>query len=285
MADYKWVICDLDGTLLNSDSTLSKKNTKAIADLMSNNINVILATGRIDTMAKIYIDKMKIKNPVISCNGGLIRDPVTSEILYIKLIDKDIVNEIIKFSLLNKLNFLIYTSDKVYYSENNPRTSIYYKQNERVREDLKIPLASFKNEVFDTDNLDVIKILIISENLDLIDRLEQHFKSYRELEVVSSAKGLLDIMSNGSTKGNALKILGKKINIDFEKAVAFGDNYNDISMLELVKLPITMENGEESIKKIAKFITLSNNEAGVAYAIYNKILTNVSLDSEYDIIR
>lgn len=272
MTDYKWVICDLDGTLLNSDSTLSEENTKAIKDLMLNGINVILATGRLDTMAKIYIDKMKIKSPVISCNGGLIRDPVTSEILYIKLINKENVKEIIKFSLLNGLNFLIYTSDKVYYSENNPRVPNYNKQNENVRENLRIPLASFKNEVFDTYNLDVIKILIISESLDLIEKLEKHYKSCRDLEVVSSARGLLDIMAKGSTKGNALKILGKKLNIDFEKAAAFGDNYNDISMLELVKLPITMENGEESIKEMAKFITLSNDEAGVAYAVYHKIL-------------
>ena len=272
MTNYKWVICDLDGTLLNSDSTLSEENVNAVRDLMANDIEVILATGRIDTMTKVYIDKMKIKNPVISCNGGLIRNPVTGEVLYIKLIDKEIAKEIIDFSLLNKLDFLIYTSDKVYYSENNPRTSLYYKANEKVKTELRIPLASFKNEVSDIDNIDVIKILIISEDLNLINKLEQHFKCYNKLEVVSSAKHLLDIMANGSTKGNALKILGERINIDFEKAAAIGDNYNDISMLKLVQLPITLENGEESIKKISKFISLSNDEAGVAYAIYNKIL-------------
>jgi Cof subfamily protein (haloacid dehalogenase superfamily) len=272
MTDYKWVICDLDGTLLNSDSTLSEENTKAIKDLMLNGINVILATGRLDTMAKIYIDKLNIKNPVISCNGGLIRNPETGEILYIKLIDKGLAKEILNFILSNNLNFLIYTPDMVYYSENNPRIPRYSKLNESVREELRMPLASFKNQVLDIDDLEIIKILILSENLDLINELMENFKFNEELEVVSSAKGFLDIMAYGVTKGNALKILGKKLNIDFEKAAAFGDNYNDISMLELVKLPITMENGEESIKEMAKFITLSNDEAGVAYAVYHKIL-------------
>lgn len=272
MEKIKWVVCDLDGTLLKSDSTLSTENIEAIKDLMDKDINVILATGRLDLMAKEYINKLNIKCPVISCNGGLIRNPVTEEILFKKLIHNKFSKEIILFCLSNDIDFLIYTPYMVYFSKNNYRINHYILKNETIEKEFRIPLEEFNEDTFVLEGVEIVKILLFSEFQDRIDELALHFSSNLDLEVVSSSKGLLDIMARGVTKGNGLKILKEKINLDFSTSAAFGDNYNDISMLELVSLPITMENGETKVKDICKYISLSNDDNGVAHGIYKKIL-------------
>ena len=83
--------------------------------------------------------------------------------------------------------------------------------------------------------------------------------------------GLLDIMASNISKGNALKILSKKLDVDLNKVIAFGDNYNDIDMLQCVGMPIAMENSVGELKLQAKYITKSNDESGIAYAINNFI--------------
>ena len=83
---------------------------------------------------------------------------------------------------------------------------------------------------------------------------------------------VLDIMAAGITKGNALQFLADRQVIELARTVVFGDNHNDISMLELAGLPITVANAEPAVKRIARFIAPSNDESGVAYAIEKHIL-------------
>ena len=85
----------------------------------------------------------------------------------------------------------------------------------------------------------------------------------------------VEIMNAGSSKGNAVKFLCELLNIDKEEIIAFGDNYNDISMLEYVGMGVAMGNAEEDVKKIASYITESNTESGVAKAIDDLVLEKV----------
>jgi len=54
--------------------------------------------------------------------------------------------------------------------------------------------------------------------------------------------------------------------------VAVGDGYNDLSMIQFAGLGVAMGNAQEPVKKAADYITLSNEEDGVA-AVVNKFFT------------
>ena len=79
-------------------------------------------------------------------------------------------------------------------------------------------------------------------------------------------------MASDISKGNALEILSKKLDVELNEIMVFGDNYNDIEMFKCAGMPIAMENAVDDIKAQAKYITKSNNESGIAYAINNFIL-------------
>lgn len=70
---FKWCICDMDGTLLNSDGLISIENERALKKLQEIGIEVIIASGRTDLMMKSYIKQLKLKGHIICCNGGLVK--------------------------------------------------------------------------------------------------------------------------------------------------------------------------------------------------------------------
>lgn len=273
LTKYKWCVCDMDGTLLNSQGVISEENEKALKVLQEKGLEVIIASGRVDLLVKSYIKQLNLKGYIIGCNGGLIKNIETGKVLYSKTMDKDAAKEILFYCIENKINFLIYTIDLVYSNTNNPRANYYENLNGRVSKDLHVPIKYVDDAIIkNIDNIDILKILLICDNHEEVQVLESKFSKIDTLTVVSSLNGLLDIMASNISKGNALKILSKKLDVDLSKVIAFGDNNNDLEMLQCVGMPIAMENAVESIKLQAKYITKSNDESGIAYAINNFIL-------------
>jgi len=273
MIKYKWCVCDMDGTLLNSKGIISNENEVALKKLQRMGLEVIIATGRVDLMVKSYIKQLELKGPVISCNGGLIRNIETGEIIYSKVMDKSTVKKIITYCTTFKVDFILYTAEMVYSSKNNPLGLRYEERNKFLTKETQVPIKYIDNSIMERiDDIDVLKVLLVCEKHEEVLLHEKYFIKYDNLTVVSSSTGLLDIMASNITKGNALEILSQKLEVDLSEIIVFGDNYNDMEMLKCAGMPIAMENAVEDIKLQAKYVTKSNNESGIAYAINNFIL-------------
>ena len=95
---------------------------------------------------------------------------------------------------------------------------------------------------------------------------------FDDLELAISTSGYIEITQKDAQKGKALEHLCRYLGIYMEEVMAIGDNENDHSMLVRAGYPIAMGNANEEIKKIAKYVTASNDESGVAKAIYEKLL-------------
>lgn len=273
---FKWCVCDMDGTLLNSESLISIENERALKKLQEIGIEVIIASGRTDLMMKSYIKQLELKGHIICCNGGLVKKIETGEVVYKKTIDKKIAEKVIKYCFENAVNFLVYTIGMVYSNRENQRAKYYENLNSSLSQEFRIPIDYI--EYVDIDKLlekDIFKVLIIEKDDERKDSIARHFSEMTELAVVTSAKGLLDIMASGVSKGDAIKKISEELKIDLQQVIAFGDNYNDLEMFETVGFPVAMANAVEEIKSLAKFITRSNDEAGVAYAIDNLFLKHI----------
>lgn len=102
--------------------------------------------------------------------------------------------------------------------------------------------------------------------------IEQKLSKFPMLELVVSTSGYIEITHREAKKGNALEHLCAYLDISLENVMAIGDNANDYSMLSRVGYPIAMGNANEEIKELAKDVTLSNDENGVAEAIRRHLL-------------
>ncbi|MGL4382819.1 MAG: HAD hydrolase family protein, partial [Bacilli bacterium] len=113
----------------------------------------------------------------------------------------------------------------------------------------------------------IIKIVVFNEELSILNLTRDKLSHLPELNIVLGSKNGLDINAFGVNKGKALLEYAYKLNIRADEIIAMGDSENDLSMLEVVGMPITLENGSSLVKEKAKYITKSNDEAGVAYAL------------------
>ena len=93
------------------------------------------------------------------------------------------------------------------------------------------------------------------------ESLSQHYSTVRSQDYI------FEIMPQGATKASGLKHLAEKLGINPEQIMALGDAANDIEMLEFVGQSVAMGNASDDINSLSKYVTLTNDQAGVAHAI------------------
>lgn len=270
---FKLIICDLDGTLLDSNNRISKDNFEAIAKARELGLKFTLATGRMDGMIRVYVSQLKIDLPAISCNGAVIRDCTTNKIIRsFPLFELD-YNLLTNRMLERKTDFLCYTSDAVYYPAYSKTISRFHFYNQMaVEEDIQtIPLFPFEKYKDDIAP-EVVKLMAVLGSGPEYDQERLFIKENTNCTLVQSMDGMVDIMRAGISKGSAMRFLASALNIGIDSIVAFGDQENDIDMIKTAGLGIAMGNAIEAVKRAGKIITADNNDSGVARAINDYLL-------------
>ncbi|KAL0906122.1 hypothetical protein M5K25_024587 [Dendrobium thyrsiflorum] len=90
--------------------------------------------------------------------------------------------------------------------------------------------------------------------------------------VVQAVPDMLEIIPLGASKGNGVKLLLDHLGVSEKEVLAIGDGENDVEMLKLASLGIALANGSDKAKAVADVIGLTNDEDGVAEAIYKYVL-------------
>ncbi len=268
---YKLAVFDLDGTLLNNEHAISKENLEAINMLLENNIKVIIATGRSNELLKVYIKALNITEDIITCNGTVIGHPFKDTMLYEDNVPKEEVRKALKMCLEYDHQFLVYTSKAIVARKKDFEMFTKEKNADIFKEyNPNYILITDINEII--DNYNVNKVLIIERDEEKYIELTNRVKNYTNVAHTQSFKSYVDIGPLNNSKGNAVKILCKQFGIKLEEVIAFGDQMNDISMISIAGFGVAMGNAKDEVKEIADFVTLTNDENGVAYAIKTQIL-------------
>ncbi|NQZ65899.1 MAG: HAD family hydrolase [Mycoplasmatales bacterium] len=263
----KYTYFDLDGTLLNDDKIISSNTIKAINILKRNNIKIGIATGRPFILTKKIAEIIKPDLPTIAINGGLIVDKDGNLILD-KFIKKKISKQIIDFLINNKIDFLVYTNNKIYFNNvTNPSWFNFLKnemkQNSNSEEKLKIIRPTDEN---------INKILILNQNLTNknINKIQEYLSNFDDIYTVKSQKDVLDIMPKNITKGKALLKVESDGFINLEETMTWGDGDNDINMFNVSSLSIAMPKANSKVKSSADLSLDENNQNH----IYNFVMEN-----------
>lgn len=258
----KMVVSDLDGTLLNSHHEVTEKTKEAIHYLRQLGIHFTIATGRPDQLVKEYVGELDINDPVIMYNGSVIGHPFQKERILEHVLPKDRVNEIFEFCEQEEIICMPYTKEMII-SRPNYRVDYFLERNQSLPEAYQ---AIFKDirDVKDIVSLPIHKILLIENDELKHRRITDKFSKYHDMTVVSSQKGFIDINPIGVNKGVALEQLAKHHNVSLDDVLVFGDQDNDVSMLEVAGHSVAMKNASQKALAAADEQTGSNDEDGVA---------------------
>ncbi len=269
----KMIGLDLDGTLLNTQKEMTPYTKAVLEEALDRGIVVLVSTGRpISAISKELLSLRGMKYAVTS-NGARVLDVETGEVISASTLPIAQAEEM--FHLLEEFDTVHeffregvgYTSkniDQIYDYVIYPSMAEYFLKT-RVRVE------------------DVLKAL--HENEKPIDKVQWVFKSQEErvqarkklqqipgIEITDAIGNNLEINKVGVNKGTALLQLGERLGIAREEIMACGDSSNDYQMLKEVGFSVAMGNADEALKEIADYVTVSNDEDGVAKAIAKFVL-------------
>ncbi|MFO3688246.1 Cof-type HAD-IIB family hydrolase [Staphylococcus felis] len=284
----KLIATDMDGTLLNAAHEVSDENIKAIQYAQSQGITVVIATGRAFYEAQDPIAPTGLKVPYICLNGAEVRDE-SFDIVHTSSLNHELYQRIRQELDRHHIYYQVYTNMGIYTEDPERDLAIYIDIAERsgqkadvekIRKHIqhRIDIGTLKI-VENYDHLEdipgelIMKVLAFDTDLEKIERVKARLSEKSNLEVSSSSRGNIEITHADAQKGTAVASIAEKLGVSLEDTMAIGDNLNDKSMLERVGYPVAMANAIPELKEHAKFVTDTNENSGVAKAIY-KVLEN-----------
>ena len=276
MKKIKLIGLDLDGTLVNTRKQISDRTKAVIKKAILAGVIVVPATGRpISGIPQELLESIPEIRYVITANGALIVDVKEDKFIYQEGIPYEQALEIIKE--LKKYDIMIepYIEGEAY-SEKKDMDNIRHF----VTDPIQIQYFLDSRRVVDNmgdfvkqKKCSIDKIHLLFEDLSLRLKIWKKLDNYPQFVVTTAHPNNLELNKATVNKGTSLLALGKYLGIQKDEIMACGDNSNDLEMLKSVGLGVAMGNAESEIKEAADFVTLTNDEDGVAFAIEKFILS------------
>ncbi len=267
--DYKLIALDIDGTLTNSNKEITPRTRYALLEAQQMGKKIILASGRhpigIYPIARnLLLDRYG--GFIMAFNGGKIINCATGETVVSKMFPLEYLSDIV--GVLKDSNLTINTYDDKNIISDSKVNDYTYIERDIIKTDM-IVVDDFLSSV----KFNINKILLAGEP-DEIDKYNDILSKRYDglLDVYKSAPYFLEIMPFGVTKGSMLPILLQRMGLMREELVAFGDNYNDMTMIGYAGLGVAMGNGENDVKRIADYVCESNDGDGVAKTLEKFVL-------------
>ncbi|WP_196594512.1 Cof-type HAD-IIB family hydrolase [Pectinatus sottacetonis] len=266
---------DLDGTLLNSDDKISKRNADAVHAAIAAGIIVTFATGRMYCSAVKYAEKINMDVPLVTYNGALIKS-TAGKVYNEEYISEDVVKAFVDYCAHKQWYLQVNSNDKLYFPTYLQRSADYEKS------------TGIKGETVGWHGLsektaNVAKMLFVTDayaQKDMREKLEAENGMICEMThrfagkvtLVRSKKGLIEVTSPMVSKANALRFLAKHFGFGMDEVMAIGDGNNDLPMLETAGKSAAMGNAAANIKAACDYVVDTNDNDGVAEALYKYVL-------------
>ncbi|NNK75648.1 MAG: HAD family phosphatase [Maribacter sp.] len=264
---YKILCTDLDGTLLSTKSDVSDVTISEISRIKQY-LKVILVSARMPKAMRYLQERLGIlDNPIICYNGALILDRLNC-IFSIEL-PIDIVQSVNQLAIANGVKLGLYHRDEWYTSHNTEciQKEINYTRAFPILRPIKETISEWKMR-----NIGAHKLMLMGEK-EALDSMAISFSEQFDSRLVwyRSSNTILEVTPIGTSKLLGIKKIINK-NQSLSDVIAFGDNYNDIEMLQGVGCGVAVGNARQEVKAIADQITLDNTDDGVAHFISNYIV-------------
>jgi len=255
------IALDLDGTLLTHDKLISDPNRAAVRRAIDAGIAVVLASGRMHeaTVRYAHILGMGDDVPVVSYNGGLVRT-VGGVTLSERPVPADSADYLIEYTREHGLHLNYYLNDTLYVTSMDEWSVLYNSRTGSVPEPVG-DLGRFKGE-------SPTKLIIVGSKATtdgLLAPMQAYFGN--TLYVTKTDDEYLEFMNVDASKASALAIAAEYVGVPQSACVAFGDNLNDIPMLEWAGWSVAMANAKPEVKLAAKEVGPCADDDGVASGI------------------
>lgn len=266
MAQYDLIALDLDGTALTSDIEVAESTIEAIRWVRQRGCRVVVSTGRICGEAAEFAQKMGADNEMVTSGGAQLARADEGTCFARMSIPWE--SAVRAAALLERFGLatMVYAGEEVLVSPYND-WMFDMKRNEGFLAS-KVIVSSAAERIA-TEHLCVDKLFCRSADPNRLQQSRRQLEELPGLRVMSSASDNLEVVSPAADKGTALRLLCRIYGTTPDRAIAIGDSENDLEMLQTVGMPVAMANASDAVKQISRYVTASNDDDGIAKAIYH----------------
>ncbi|ABR36576.1 Cof-type HAD-IIB family hydrolase [Clostridium beijerinckii] len=279
----KLIASDMDGTLLNTKHKIDKETVSAIKRAEKAGIIFAISTGReYDTVEPLLMEN-NIRCQCVLMNGAEYRDE-DGNILEEINIELETATKIINILQREKVSARIFTNKGIYTTDTKEEAlkEMAYRTlsfNPELTPEEALELAKVQpyfvqlNYISDLDKflssgIEIRKFVAFHKDIELINKMKKVIGELKGIAVSSSFRDNIEITDITAQKGIILAKVAEKMGFERDEVLVLGDSFNDYSMFTEFKESVAMGNAIPEIKEIAKYITDTNDNLGVAKAIY-----------------
>ena len=279
----KVIASDMDGTLLGDDHRIAPETLKAVKEAVNAGIRFMICTGRNFPGAMQELEGTDLVCDYIVGSGAEVRDPEQNVVLTYPMsmeLCRRVYRVIREYPVsmvicTNGYDYRIGTTDEAEESilleamlfhmnlsrEEVKKTPVYLRMIERTK--IIADLAELEEK-----GVPVYKLFLFSEDRAMLEEIRKRLEPDREIAAASSFPTNLELTDVKAQKGPVLKAYIESLGYTMDEVMVLGDSLNDLSMISMdFGATVAMENGDEEVKRAAQYITKTNGEFGVAYAI------------------
>ena len=257
----KLVATDIDGTILGYNTD---EFTNGVKDCMKKleyrGIKVVLVTGRMHSAACKVAKPLNLKTPIVSFQGGLVKDLVSGKTLYEKNLSPNRAKEVIDWARKNDIHVNLYLNDTLYVEKDCEEIHRYVDRQ-------KVPYTVCNFDELELNHINKILLIDYENEKRVTDWLNHLQASMPELYVVKSTPNFCEVSNACATKACAVRFLQDYWGITPEETLTIGDQNNDIELLKAGGTAVAMGNATVELKTYADYITDTVDNDGFVKAV------------------
>ncbi|XTZ37177.1 pyridoxal phosphatase [Salmonella enterica] len=267
------IALDLDGTLLTPKKTLLPSSLEALARAKAAGYQLIIVTGRHHVAIHPFYQALALDTPAICCNGTYLYDYHAKKVLAADPLPVPQAQQLITLLDENEIHGLMYVDNAMLYEKptghvlrtNNWGQTLPPEQRPTFQQvDSLYAAAQEVNAIW--------KFALTDEDTQKLKQFGEHVEQTLGLACEWSWHDQVDIARSGNSKGKRLTEWVMSQGLSMQDVVAFGDNYNDITMLEAAGVGVAMGNADDTVKAHADVVIGDNTADSIATFIYKKLL-------------
>jgi len=272
--DIKLIVCDLDGTLLNTEHVMSDANREALKKAQAEGVQVVIATGKTRYGAESVIAALDLKTPGIFVQGLIIANP-DGKTRYQTTLDPIVARKIITSVEQRGLTVIAYSGNRLLVKSSGTMADQIAEYGEPMPEAVG-PLVNILSTT------PINKLVVIGDVKKVKSVRWQLSKQVGEDVSFTSAniKQTLEILPFGASKGKSMLALLREMQINPDQVMAIGDGENDLDMIRFAGVGVAVGNAFEGLKEIADEVVASNDDDGVAEAINRFVLGDSTVEDD-----
>lgn len=269
---YRLLVVDVDGTLFGSSGLISAEDREALAKARDLGVYVSLSTGRAAQSCSKVIDQLSLDGYHIFSDGAAVGSIDKGDEVYIKLINKEVVRQMVEFAHCHKIDLDLHSATQYFTEREKSWSAVAHRHFFHIE-----PIVVNFTNIWKQER--IIKgglVVLTPSEADKVRNFSRQFSDSLHFSWVTTPiyhdVDFINVVAIGVSKGKALEALAAHLGVAMSEVMAIGDGINDLSIFSLAGLAIAMGNAPDEVKEAADHVTLDVDHSGVAAAIEKFLL-------------